>query len=200
MRAGQCTCISCPGTPSTGRGSSTGSSKATLSDSVGSRRQRIELCKEGTVQPALADDGHERADPQLIVIGDRYGDRCPARSLLHDDVAAPLTDLFKPVIAENGAHRAPAVRSHHTATCTRVTSTSSLNLCFNSSSEAVSKNNSRASIKLVRASSIVSPWLATSSSGQSETYPFPSRSMMAVNSRLVFMRRGLRIVFQMYVG
>jgi len=50
-----------------------------------------------------------------------------------------------------------------------------------SSGEAHSKNRPRTSCRLSRACSMVSPWLAISSSGHSETYPGPSRSMMAVS-------------------
>ena len=41
-----------------------------------------------------------------------------------------------------------------------------------------------ASRKLSRAISMLAPWLATSSSGHIETYPSPSRSMIAVNFNL----------------
>ena len=50
-----------------------------------------------------------------------------------------------------------------------------------SSGDAVSKNNSNASRRFFLASSTVSPWLATSTSGHKETYPSPSLSMIAVS-------------------
>ena len=63
---------------------------------------------------------------------------------------------------------------------TLVTYISSLSLSLTSLAEAVSKNSSRASLRLSRASSKDSPWLAMSSSGHRATYPSPSRSMIAV--------------------
>src|SRR5450432_2199872 len=56
-----------------------------------------------------------------------------------------------------------------------------------------SKCSSIASLRLARASSSVSPWLATSSSKHWETYHFPSRQTVAANGRfmiLFFHRQG----------
>src|SRR5438270_14037706 len=54
-----------------------------------------------------------------------------------------------------------------------------------SSGGAVSKNNSTASFKLLRASSTVSPWLAISNSEQRATKPSSSRQIVAVNVRVI---------------
>src|SRR5580658_9273877 len=49
-----------------------------------------------------------------------------------------------------------------------------------------SKCSSIASLRLARASSSVSPWLATSSSRHWDTYQLPSRQTVAANGRVIF--------------
>jgi len=52
----------------------------------------------------------------------------------------------------------------------------------------IQKKSSIASIRLFFASSIVSPWLAMSNSGQSDTYPSPSFSITAVKERFMLIK------------
>jgi hypothetical protein len=58
-----------------------------------------------------------------------------------------------------------------------------------SDSEAVSKNCSRASRRLARASSTESLWLAMSTSGRSATKPSPSRSTTAASCLVILASR-----------
>jgi hypothetical protein len=75
--------------------------------------------------------------------------------------------------------------AYPTSNSTRVTSTSLRRRRSTSLGSAASKKSSSASTRFERASSIVPPWLATSSSGQRAKYPAPSRSMTAVNWRVL---------------
>ncbi|MYA43138.1 MAG: CRISPR-associated protein Cas5 [Gemmatimonadetes bacterium] len=54
-----------------------------------------------------------------------------------------------------------------------------------SSVDAVSKKRAKASSRFDRASATESPWLATSTSGHRATYPFPSRSTIAVRCLVI---------------
>ena len=52
---------------------------------------------------ALADDGAESADAELIVVGNRHCNRARAQLLLHNDVAAAATNFGEAVAREDVA-------------------------------------------------------------------------------------------------
>ncbi|MYB04800.1 MAG: CRISPR-associated protein Cas5 [Gemmatimonadetes bacterium] len=58
-----------------------------------------------------------------------------------------------------------------------------------SSVDAVSKKRAKDSSRFDRASATESPWLATSTSGHRATYPFPSRSTIAVSCLVILCLR-----------
>ncbi len=68
-----------------------------------------------------------------------------------------------------------------TATSTSVTQNSLFERRLIYCGDADSRKRVSASSRFARASATVSPWLATSTSGQSATWPVPSRSTIAVN-------------------
>jgi len=74
-------------------------------------------------------------------------------------------------------------RSYPTETSTCVTKISLRERRATSDGSAASKNRESASAKFALASSIEEPWLAMSSSGQSDTNPSSFRSIMAVKRR-----------------
>ncbi len=73
--------------------------------------------------------------------------------------------------------------AYPTRTSTWVTKTSLRKRRATSDGSAASKNRESASTKFALASSIEEPWLAISNSGQRDTKPSSSRSMMAVRRR-----------------
>jgi hypothetical protein len=100
----------------------------------------------------LPDDGLQRADAQLFVVGYWNRDGGTVRVFLHDDVTAARRREAEPA-----------------ETSSAVTYISPRSRPSTSEASAVSMKSSTASRKLAEASSTESPWLATSSSGQRET-------------------------------
>jgi hypothetical protein len=65
-------------------------------------------------QPALSDDGLERAQPKLRMIRNRNRDGCVRKSLLHNDVTSMLANLQKAVSLEDIASLPPGKNANFT--------------------------------------------------------------------------------------
>ena len=122
--------------------------------------------------------------------GHRNGYRRALPTLLHDSVATLLPDAANPCCSRirqtSEPERTRSLPNRHLRLSDK---TSSWRRRATSKGEAVSKNNSSASIKLIRASSIEAPWLATSYSGHNATNPSSSRSIIAVKRCAAFTNR-----------
>ena len=62
------------------------------------------LFEIGTRQTRLPDDRHQRADAELLMVGNRSCDRCVAIVLLHHHMAAATTHFPETVLEEDSAY------------------------------------------------------------------------------------------------